>query len=157
MSVTNSAIRHAPRARLHALAEFRFSLRKFLHFSEKAAAQVSLTPQQHQLMLQIAGAPRGTLTSVSYLARRLVLRHHSVVELSHRCEQAGLIARHRDPRNRRHVILELTPAGNRMLLRLSLDHSRELMELAPRLIYALGSATYQVRRRPRIERRGRQR
>ncbi len=120
-----------------ALAEFRFTLRQFLHFSEEAATRVGLTPQQHQLLLQIAGAPRGTVTAVAYLAERLALRHHSVVELGNRCEEAGLILRTSDPDNRRHVVLKLTTEGSRILRRLSADHTRELSELGPQLLAAL--------------------
>jgi DNA-binding MarR family transcriptional regulator len=124
-----------------ALAEFRFTLRKFLHFSEEAATRAGLTPQQHQLLLQIAGAPKGTVTAVGYLADRLALRHHSVVELGNRCEEAGLIARKHDPHNRRHVVLKLTPEGRRILQELSADHSRELNELGSQLIQALKTFT----------------
>lgn len=123
------------------LAEFRFRLRKFLHFSEEAATRVGLTPQQHQLLLQIAGAPKGTVTSVGYLAQRLTLRHHSVVELGNRCEEAGLIVRGDDPDNRRHVVLKLTVGGHRVLRRLSADHTRELKELGPQLVAALKTFT----------------
>jgi hypothetical protein len=35
------------------LAEFRYHLRAFLKFSERAAAQTGLSPQQHQAMLAI--------------------------------------------------------------------------------------------------------
>lgn len=123
------------------LAEFRFRLRKFLHFSEEAATRVGMTPQQHQLLLQIAGAPKGTVTSVGYLAERLTLRHHSVVELGNRCEEAGLIARSDDPDNRRHVVLKLTVEGHGVLRRLSADHTRELKELGPQLVAALKTFT----------------
>jgi DNA-binding MarR family transcriptional regulator len=126
---------------IRALAEFRFTLRKFLHFSEEAAIKIGLAPQQHQLMLQIAGSPKGTVTAVGYLAERLSLRHNSVVELSKRCEDAGLIARRHDPNNRRQVILELTSAGDRMLRNLSADHSSELNELGPQLIESLTALT----------------
>ena len=126
-------------SRIHALAEFRFTLRRFLHFSEEAATRVGLTPQQHQLLLQIAGAPKGTVTAIGYLAERLALRHHSVVELGNRCEEAGLIVRTSDPDNRRHVVLELTADGGRLLQRLSTDHARELNELGPQLVAALKS------------------
>ena len=40
-----------------ALAEFRYALRQFLHFSEDAARAAGLTPQQHQAMLAIKGFP----------------------------------------------------------------------------------------------------
>ena len=35
------------------LAWFRYNLRKFLRFSEKAARQCGVTPQQHQLMMMM--------------------------------------------------------------------------------------------------------
>lgn len=127
--------------RIGSLAEFRFTLRRFLHFSEEAATRAGLAPQQHQLLLQIAGAPEGTVTAVGYLADRLALRHHSVVELGNRCEEAGLIVRKRDPHNRRQVVLKLTPEGSRILQELSADHSRELNELGPQLIQALKTFT----------------
>jgi DNA-binding MarR family transcriptional regulator len=127
------------RSRLQILAEFRHQLRLFLHFSEAAAAKFDLQPQQHQLLLQIAGRPDGVAATVGYIAERLGLRHNSVVELSMRCEEAGLIRRAQDPSDRRCILLELTPKGLRTLEALSLDHSRELNELAPQLIRTLTS------------------
>ena len=125
------------RQRLQSLAEFRYTLRKFLHFSEQAAAQSSLQPQQHQLMLQIAGAPDGVDTTISYVAERLGLRHNSVVELSKRCADAGLVERLQNNPDHRYVILRLTPAGHRALNALSDAHAKELYELAPQLVGAL--------------------
>ena len=129
------------REHIQALATFRFTLRKFLQFSEEVATRVGLTPQHHQLLLQIAGAPLGTVVSVGYLAERLALRHNSVVELAKRCEEAGLIIRGRNPDNRRHVVLELSSHGHRILHRLSADHTRELNELGPQLIQLLLALT----------------
>jgi DNA-binding MarR family transcriptional regulator len=125
------------RRRLQTLAEFRYALRQFLHFSERCSAERGLHPQQHQLLLHIAGAPDGVETTVSYAAERLGLRHHSVVELSKRCEEAGLIQRRHDTSDRRRVVLHVTAEGQRLLHALSEDHERELHELAPRLIQAL--------------------
>lgn len=143
----SNAVLSAPAARLgriertRALAEFRYVLRRFLHFSEQAAERTGLTPQQHQMLLQIAGAQPGTATTIGYLAQRLALRHHSAVELATRCEDAGWVTRRPDALDRRAVVLQLTPAGSRMLHELSEDHERELHELAPRLIQALGAFT----------------
>uniref|UniRef100_E6QLP0 Putative Bacterial regulatory protein, MarR n=1 Tax=mine drainage metagenome TaxID=410659 RepID=E6QLP0_9ZZZZ len=139
--MSNPQKRDASDTEICALADFRFTLRKFLHFSEEAATRVGLTAQQHQLMLQIAGASNGTVTTIGYLADRLSLRHNSLVELSNRCEEAGLVARRSDPKNRRNVVLKLTPLGNRILRKLSADHSRELNELGPQLIRTLGVLT----------------
>jgi len=119
------------------LADFRYHLRRFLHFSEEAAARFHLPVQQHQLLLQIAGAAPGEITSVAYLAGRLCLRHHTVGELSLRCEAAGLVLRRADPQDRRMTVLELTATGRDMLAALSEDHARELNELGPKLIEAL--------------------
>jgi DNA-binding MarR family transcriptional regulator len=71
------------------------------------------------------------------VADRLGLRHHSVVELSKRCEEAGLIHRKHDISDRRCVILHVTAQGHRVLRSLSDDHERELNELLPRLVSAL--------------------
>jgi DNA-binding MarR family transcriptional regulator len=125
------------RLRLRNLAEFRYELRRFLQFSESCAAEAGLHPQQHQLLLQLAGAPDDVETTVSYAAERLGLRHHTVVELSKRCEEAGLIDRDQDRNDRRRIQLRVTAKGDRVLRILSEDHARELYELAPKLIGAL--------------------
>lgn len=123
--------------RIRILAEFRYTLRRFIHFSEDAATRAGLTPQQHQLLLQIAGAPADATATIGYLAERLALKHHSIVELAGRCEEAGLIIRRHDEHDRRVVVLEVTTFGSRVLHQLAEDHARELNELAPTLIKAL--------------------
>jgi len=125
------------RQRLQSLAAFRYTLRRFLSFSEQAATQAGLQPQQHQLLLQIAGAPDGVDTTISWIADRLGLRHNSVVELSKRCAESGLVERLQTNPDHRYVILQVTPAGHRALDTLSAAHARELYELAPQLIGAL--------------------
>ncbi len=127
------------RKRLQTLAEFRYALRQFLQFSEERAGQAGLHPQQHQLLLLIAGARDGVETTVTYAAERLGLRHHSVVELSKRCEEGGLIRRRHDPKDRRRVMLTVTAEGQQILRALSDDHERQLQELLPRLVQSLRS------------------
>jgi DNA-binding MarR family transcriptional regulator len=122
---------------LSTLADFRFELRRFLHFSECAAFAAGLQPQQHQLLLQVAGAPDSTLVSIAYAAARLGLKHNSVVELVNRSENEGLLARTTDSDDKRVVILRITNKGRQVLDGLSGVHARELNELAPRLIQAL--------------------
>jgi len=123
--------------RLRILAEFRHQLRLFLHFSETAAQKRDLQPRQHQLLLQIAGAPDKVAATIGYAAERLGLCHNTVVELSNRCEAAGLIARKQSGSDRRCVVLELSPKGRKKLEVLSIDHARELNDLAPKLIRTL--------------------
>jgi DNA-binding MarR family transcriptional regulator len=108
------------------LASFRYSLRKFLRFSEKAARQFGVTPQQHQLMLGVAGfTGRGT-ASVSELAEFLQERHHSVVELIERAVQNGLVYRGQDVVDRRVVVVSLTRLGEETLAKLSTLHQEEI-------------------------------
>jgi DNA-binding MarR family transcriptional regulator len=127
----------ADRSLLQTLANFRHELRHFLHFSELAAAESGLQPQQHQLLLQVAGAPEGYEVTISYAALRLSLKHNSTVELVDRSEREGLLVRRVDGDDKRRALLSVTPKGRRILARLSLDHARELNEQAPRLIKAL--------------------
>ncbi len=122
---------------LRNLAEFRYELRRFLHFSENAALEAGLHPQQHQLLLQAAGAAEGEQVTIAYAAARLGLRHNSTVELVDRSEREGLLERTVDPEDRRRAVLRVTRKGRRVLDRLSGDHARELKERAPQLLAAL--------------------
>lgn len=120
-----------------ALAEFRHRLREFLAFSENAAHAAGLHPQQHQMMLAIAGAPAGTSTTVAYVAERLGVKHNSAVELANRCVAEGLLRRVADKSDGRRILLKLTPQGMVRLKRLTRSHAKELDVLAPQLITSL--------------------
>jgi DNA-binding MarR family transcriptional regulator len=122
------------------LAEVRYQLRRFLHFSEKAARDAGLEPQQHQLMLALKGLPGGTRPRVGELAERLQIKPHSTVELINRLASSGRVRRHRGGDDRREVLLELTPKGERILQELSLHHWAELRKRGPALIIALKRA-----------------
>jgi DNA-binding MarR family transcriptional regulator len=126
-----------PNSLLGTLAEFRYELRRFLHFSELIALDAGLQPQQHQLLLQVAGARNGATISIAYAAERLGLKHNSTVELVDRSEREGLLARTEDPNDKRRAILEMSNKGRMLLDRLASDHAKELKERAPRLIEAL--------------------
>lgn len=121
------------------LAEFRYQLRRFLHFSEQAARSVGLEPHQHQLLLTLKGLPNGRTATVSELAERLQIQHHSTVELINRMEDRNLLERSRDVSDQRKVIIHLTPYGEEVLRKLSLLHSTELRSSGPELVRALHS------------------
>ena len=112
-----------------ALAAFRAALRRFLRFSEQAAREAGLTPQQHQLLLAVKGQPAREWASVSDLAEALQIRHHAAVGLVDRCERADLVQRTPDPEDRRQVRVGLTVKGEEVLARLSARHRRELVAL----------------------------
>lgn len=111
------------------LAEFRYRVRKFLHFSERAANEVGITPNQHQLLLSIAGFPDREWMTPTEVSERLQVRHHSVLGLIQRCEKLDLVRRFNNPADRRSVCVELTEKGKEVLERLTILHQRELGRL----------------------------
>jgi DNA-binding MarR family transcriptional regulator len=119
------------------LAELRYQIRRFLHFSEQAARDSGLEPRQHQLMLTLKGLPAGTRPRIRELAQRLQIQHHSAVELVNRLAAHGYVRRHRGGEDRREVLLALTPKGEKILRELSLHHKAELRMRGPALVTAL--------------------
>ncbi len=136
-------------AEYRALAEFRYQIRRFLHFSEEQVRAQGLEPQQHQLLLAIQGLPAGATATVGELSERLQLRHHSVVELIDRLEKHGYVVRAEGEQDRRQVIVQLTAPGNQVLRKLSVAHHQELEKAGPALAAALRSIARQHRMRAR--------
>ena len=124
-------------AEYRAMAEFRFQIRKFLHFSDQAVEAAGLERAQYQLMLAIKGLPEGTRPRIRDVANRMLIQHHSAVELINRLEDGGYVRRERAMDDRREVLLELTPKGERVLAELALHHHEELQDAAPALVSAL--------------------
>ncbi|WP_427183270.1 MarR family winged helix-turn-helix transcriptional regulator [Bordetella bronchialis] len=115
-----------------ALARLRFTLRQFTAFSETAAAERGLTPQQHQALLAIKAAPEETMT-VGEIAEWLLLRPHSAGELVNRLERMDLVQRHADTNDRRKVKVGLTRLAQDKLDALSAAHFEELRAIGPLL------------------------
>lgn len=120
-----------------ALAEFRYQIRKFLHFSDSAIEAAGLERSQYQLMLAIKGMADGVRPRIRDLADRMLIQHHSAVELINRLEAGGYVRRERGQDDRREVLLALTPRGERVLGQLALHHHEELANAAPALVGAL--------------------
>lgn len=107
------------------LAWFRYTLRRFLRFSEKAARACGVTPQQHQLMLGIAGFSEDGRATISELAEFLQERNNSVVGLVERAVESGLVRRRTGKTDRRQVVVTLTPRGEEILSTLTYLHHDE--------------------------------
>jgi DNA-binding MarR family transcriptional regulator len=119
------------------LAEFRFQLRRFLQFSEEQAHEHHLESKQHQALLALKGLPGGARPTIRELADRLLLRHHSMVELVDRLEAGGLVKRAPDPEDGRQILIRLTSKGSEKLRSLSFAHRSELRVKGPELARAL--------------------
>jgi DNA-binding MarR family transcriptional regulator len=111
------------------LAEFRYALRRFLRFSEEVTRKSGVTPLQYQLMLQIKGFPGRDWANVAELAERLQAKHHGVVALISRCEEAGLVRRNASRGDKRRVEVQLTKKGDECLEQLARLHRDELQSV----------------------------
>jgi DNA-binding MarR family transcriptional regulator len=124
-----------------AIAEFRYQIRRFIRFSEEAASQAGLEPQQHQLLLAVKGMPNGRKARIADLADRLQIQHHSAVELVSRLVTKELVEKVPSETDRREVYVRLTAQGERLLRVLTLHHRDELRRTAPALVGALRELT----------------
>ena len=122
-----------------AMAELRYQIRRFLRFSENAARQAGIEPQQHQLLLAVRGLPDMLKPTIGVLAERMQLQHHSTVELIDRLVERGFLFRLRSTDDRRQVLVKLTHNGEEFLKRLSLHHLQELQSAGPTFVKVLQS------------------
>lgn len=111
------------------LAAFRYQLRQFLRFSEKAAQRVGLTPQQHQALLTIKGFPGRDYVTIGELAEWLQVKHHSAVGLVNRLVAQELVMRQSSTEDRRQVYITLTPRGTELLSELTAAHKEEVRRI----------------------------
>ena len=113
------------------LAAFRHALRRFLRFSEDAAAEVGLTSQHYQAMLVLRACPDERRVTIAELAEQLLIKHNSAVELVDRLVEEDLVAREASSADRRKVELRLTEHGRQVLAKLAGMHRRELRRAGP--------------------------
>lgn len=123
---------------IRTLAAFRRELRIFHHFSETAAVEAGLSPQQHQAFLAIQGSECKELT-VGEIAASLFLQPHSASGLISRLEKSGLVVRRDGNPDARQKIVRLTDKSIDLLDQLSAAHRSELKRLRPLLIKLLSS------------------
>lgn len=120
-----------------ALAQFRYEIRKFLAFSEGAARNAGIEPQQHQALLAIKGLPEGLEPTIGALAERLCVQHHTAVALVDKLEERAWVKRQRGTVDRRQVLLKLTPKGSALLAKLSEMHRDQLGTVGSGMVQAL--------------------
>jgi DNA-binding MarR family transcriptional regulator len=106
---------HVREDQYRSLAELRYRIRLFQQQSERAARQMGVEPQQYQLLLAIRGLEPEAKCTIRALSERLLLKHHSTVELVDRMEAKDLVIRMRDRDDRRQVLVRLQPRGEQVL------------------------------------------
>ena len=122
-----------------ALGELRYLIRRFLQEGDTKAKQAGLEPQQYLLLLAVRGLPTGKEATISALAERLALRHHSTVELVDRMEAHGYVKRVRGREDRRQVLVSLQPRGAKLLERVVEQRIIELRANGRELVAAIGA------------------
>ena len=115
------------------LARFRYSLRRFLRFSEQAARSAGITPQRHQALLAIKGFAGCERITIGELAEALQIRHHSAVGLVDRLIAEGYARRMPAKDDRRRVRLALSPRAEAILEELTHAHRAQLHGLGPEI------------------------
>jgi len=128
------------------LASFRYALRRFLRFSEAAAARVGLTGQHYQAMLAIRGSVQGRSITINDLARQLLIKHNSTVGLVDRLVAHGLVTRESSSEDLRKVLVRLSRKGEHVLGRLASVHRLKLRRIGPDIHRILGELTGAWRR-----------
>lgn len=117
-----------------ALGDFRQAIRQFLAFSEEGAKVHGLTSQQHQALLAIKAHPGSEPMSIGELARSLLIKNHSTVELVARLVERDLVSRRDADADRRRVVLTLRPRGAEVLEAISRRNLERLNDGADILV-----------------------
>jgi DNA-binding MarR family transcriptional regulator len=132
-----------------ALAELRHCIRRFLQEGDAAAKQAGLEPQQYLLLLAIRGLPIRQEATISTLAERLSLRHHSTVELIDRMEARGYVKRVRGREDRRQVLVSLQTRGEKLLEKVVEQRIIELRANGHQFVQAI-TALLEPKKRPSL-------
>lgn len=109
-----------------ALAHFRYRLRLFVAFADENAKKAGLTSQQFQTLLAIKGFSRRKPMFVGELAKLMLIKHHTTVELVDRMVKLELLRRTVDANDNRRVLVTLTKKGLRLLQKVAAVNFRHL-------------------------------
>jgi DNA-binding MarR family transcriptional regulator len=134
------AVESLTKADYELLAAFRYALRKFLGFSEEAAIEKGISPQQYQVLLAIEGFPGRNWVTMGELAEQMRIAHHSAVGMVDRMEGLGLVKRVSSKHDRRRVQVSVTTKGRHILEKLYRIHRAELRSVGPKLAALLQQA-----------------
>jgi len=122
----------------HALAEFRYLVRKFLRFSKDIlSAAGRLTPEQYEALLAIKAFTSPEGLTITQLSERLQIKHHSAVNIVDRLVERKLITREAAKTDRRRRHIKITAKGEKLLQELAAAHWKEMRTRSTEMIKAL--------------------
>jgi DNA-binding MarR family transcriptional regulator len=126
-------------AHYRGLAEFRYQIRRFVSFSERAARAAGLEPPQHQLMLAIYGLPPSKRANIPTLAERMCTDAETCQALADVLLNRNLIRWAANPSDRREKLLALSEHGQQLLRNLTSLHRNQVLAVGPTFVQALGA------------------
>ncbi|WCK69133.1 MarR family winged helix-turn-helix transcriptional regulator [Agrobacterium tumefaciens] len=126
-----------PSALYDGLAGFRLAMRRFLSLSDAALAKADVTSQQYQAMLVIKTAPEGKMR-IRDFSELMLIQAHGAVQLVDRLAAAGLVERTPSQRDKRSILISLTPKGEHILRTLARIHLEGLLANQDLLVESLG-------------------
>ena len=121
----------------NALGAFRYAMRKFLRFSKDFLADAGLTPEQYETLLAIKTRGGAKGLNIRDLSERLQVKHHTAISLVNKLVNRRLLSRQRGLKDRREVVIKLTPRGDATIARLADIHRREMRNRSSEMIEAL--------------------
>ena len=98
---------------------------------------MGLHNQQYQMLQCVGGMPEDMAPTIANVAKRMLLKHNSTVELVDRTIEQGLLRRLGDAADHRRILLRVTSRGERILATLAEFHTKELEQSGPELVRAL--------------------
>ena len=116
-----------------AVANLHHQVCRLLNVSDEMAGTHRLNRQQFVLMLAIKGLSSEERPTITTLAKKLCLRHHSVVELLNRLAARGAAVRGTSGREKREVIVSLTPLGDEIIQESTELYLKQLKAVCPDL------------------------
>jgi DNA-binding MarR family transcriptional regulator len=87
--------------------------------------------QHYHAMLVVRSCPEDASVTINDLAKQLLIKHNSAVELVDRLVREDLVAREASTADRRKVQLRMTQRGRQVLAKLAAMHRRELQRIGP--------------------------
>uniref|UniRef100_UPI00310131E1 MarR family transcriptional regulator n=1 Tax=Neorhizobium sp. EC2-8 TaxID=3129230 RepID=UPI00310131E1 len=120
-----------------ALANLRYSIRRFRKFSASEADKLGLQPQQHQALLAIKGLSRGEQMTARLLSERLLIARHSAEELLQQLIDEGYVDAGTPTSGHTKDVIHLARRAEDALDLLASAHLFEIRKMAPELMQAL--------------------